>query len=200
MICLNIVDNGNGGVEIQERVAIFAAFHNDRVAPANAVSRMQQRKVSPQHNRRVALRFHENMGNHGGRGGFSMGAGNADGVLILTHDQPPRLRALKNRDTHGTGGGNFGIVIVGGGCADDAVRALNVARAVADMHLNALFYQLIGRDRRVHIRAGNGHAHAPKHQTQRTHGDTADTNQMYMFSGHQIGVQAFTDCHKKASR
>ena len=71
-----------------------------------------------------------------------------------------------------------GVVIVRGGGADDAVRALDVLRVVTDVYLDAFFDQLVGRDGRVHVRAGDGHAHAAQHEAERTHRYAADADQV----------------------
>lgn len=62
------------------------------------------------------------------------------------------------------GRGDLGIVVVGGGRADDAVRALDILGAVADVHFDALGDQLVGGDGGVHVRAGDRDAHAAQHQ------------------------------------
>ena len=41
---------------------------------------------------------HEDVGGHGGCGGFAVGTGDADGVFILLHDGAPGFRTLKNGD------------------------------------------------------------------------------------------------------
>ena len=75
---------------------------------------------------------------------------------------------------------------MGGGSADDAVRALNILRPVSDGDGNALFDQLIRGHGCVHIRTSDLHAHALQHQTQRPHGYAADPHKMHMMAGRQI--------------
>ena len=197
MVGLDVVDDGDGGVEIQKGVAVFATLHDDGIAVSHPVSGLEQRQITAQHHRRVFPCLHKNMGDHGGGGGFAVGAGNADGVFVFAHNQPPGLGALKDRNAHGAGSGDLGIVVVGCCGADDAVGTLNIFGAVADMDLNALGDELIGGNRGIHVRTGDDHAHAPQHKTQGPHGNAADTNEMNMFSRNQIGVQSFADCHKK---
>ena len=67
--------------------------------------------------------------------------------------------------------------------ADDAVRTLNIFCPVPDRNGNALCHQFVGRNRGVHIRTGNLHAHAAQHQPQRAHGNAADADQVRVSAG-----------------
>ena len=197
VVGFNVVDDGDGGIKIQKGVTVFTALHDDGVTVTHPVSGLEQRKITAQHHRRVLPCLHENLGDHGSGGGFAVGAGNADGVFIFAHDEAPGLCAFKDRDAQGAGSGDLGIVIVSCCGADNAVGALDVFGAVADMDFDALGDELIGGDRGVHVRTGDHHAHAPQHKTQGPHGNAADADEMNVFAGNQIGVQSFADCHKK---
>ena len=102
----------------------------------------------------------------------------------------------QKRESGRTGGSDLRIIIMGGSGADDAVRALNILRGMSDIHPDSLGNQLLRRDRRAHIGAGDLHAHALEHQANGTHGHTADANQMHMTAGDQIlGNGTFTIGH-----
>ena len=200
MVGLNVVHDGDGGVEIQERVAVFAALHDNGVAGADAVACVQQREIAAHHNGRVALCLHENMRQHAGRGGLAVCAGHADGVFVFAHDHTPGLRPLEHGDALRAGRGDLGSVGVGGGRADDAVRALNILGAVADVHFDALGDQLVGGDGGVHVRAGDRDAHAAQHQPERPHGDASDADQVNVLTGDKVAVQTFEIvCHIPSS-
>ncbi|MPN22991.1 hypothetical protein SDC9_170376 [bioreactor metagenome] len=77
------------------------------------------------------------MGAHGGGGGFSVGAGDAQGVGIAAHDGAQSLRPLVDRDAPGHRAGNFRVVVVDGGGADDKVALAQIFRAVANVHMDA---------------------------------------------------------------
>ena len=186
MIRLHVQHDRQRGEEIQEGITVFAAFQHDGVPVADPVSRVQQGQVAADHDRGIHIRFHEDMGHHGRGGGLSVCAGDADGVMVGLHDLAPCLRPLKHGDACGTGGSDLRVVIVGGGSADDAVRALNILRPVSDGDGNALFDQLIRGHGCVHIRTSDLHAHALQHQTQRPHGYAADPHKMHMMAGRQI--------------
>ena len=57
---------------------------------------------------------------------------------------------------------------------------------MADGNPDAAGDQFISGDGRIHIRAGNHHAHTLQHQTQRPHGNAADTHQMHMTAGCEV--------------
>ena len=129
-----------------------------------------------------------------------MRAGDADCVFIRTHDQPPRLRPFENRNSLRACGGDLGIIVVCGSGTDDTIRALNVFGAVTDMDLNALCHQFVRGDGGVHIGACDGHTLVSQNQTERTHGNAADADEMDMLARQQVFVQALADiCHIDSS-
>ncbi len=107
-----------------------------------------------------------------------MGTGDADGVFILLHDGAPGFRALKNGDALPAGGGNFGVVIVNSGGADDELRALDVAGRVPHVDGDAQAPQMIHHGAAGLVAALDRQAHAVKDLRQRAHGDAADARQM----------------------
>ena len=104
----------------------------------------------------------------------------------------PRLCPLEDRDARGARGGDLRVVVVGGGRADDAVRALNILLAVADVDGDPAALKLFRRDGGIHIRAGDLHAHAPQHKAERPHRHAADSDQMAALAGDQILLNMLT--------
>ena len=151
MVLLNVVDDRNGGEEVVEGVAVFAALGDDRIALSDAVTRMEQRQIAADHHGRVPLRLHEDMRHHARRRGLAVRTRNADRVPVFLHDHAPGLGPLKDGDALCAGGGDLGIVVPRRGGADDAVRALDVFRPVADEDADAFRDQLVGGDGGVHI-------------------------------------------------
>lgn len=192
MVGVHVQNDRRRRVEIQEGVAVFAAFQNDRIALADPVAGVEQRQIAADHDGRVALRLDENMRQHGGRGGFSVRTGHADRVFVGAHDVAPCLRPFEDRDTGGTRRRDLRIVIVGRRRADHAVCAGDVVGAVSDVDGDAVCGQLLRSHGGVHVRAGDLHPHAAQHQTQRAHGNAADPHQMRPFSGLKILSYIFT--------
>ena len=114
----------------------------------------------------------------------------------------PRLCPLEDRDARGARGGDLRVVVVGGGRADDAVRALNILLAVADVDGDPAALKLFRRDGGVHIRAGDLHAHAPQHKAERPHRHAADPDQMRPPAGTKILFYGTAVCrhHQNSSR
>ena len=180
MVLLNVQHHSQRGEEVQERVTVFTAFQDDGITLTHPVSSMKQRQITADHDCRILVSFHHDMGHHGSGGGFTVGAGNADGIPVGLHDLAPGLCPLENRNTCCPGGSDFRIVIMCGSRTDDAVRADDVLSAVTDGHINAFGDQFVGRNGCVHIGARNQQAHILKHQAQRAHGNTADANHVHM--------------------
>ena len=147
---------------------------------------MKQRQVSADHNRRVQIRFHQNMSHHGRCSGLSMSARDADRILVGLHDFAPGLGSLKHGNTSSASSCNLRIVIMGSCGADNTVCTFDIFCMVANCNRYALFLQLLGRRRCAHIRTRYFHAHSFQHKTQRAHGYPANTNQMHMLTGHQV--------------
>ena len=160
MIRFHIQHDGHRGEEIQERIAILAAFQQDGIAVAHPVAGVQQRQIAADHHRRIHIRFHQNVGQHRCGGGFAVGAGNTDRILVGTHNHTPGLGTLEDRNTLGAGGGNFRIVIMGRCGTNYAASAFDIFCPVANGNVDALGDQFIRRNRRIHIRAGDGQTHS----------------------------------------
>ena len=138
MVRIDVQNDRRCREEVQKRVAVFAALQNDRVPLPHAVPRAKKRQRASDHDRRVAAGFHEDMREHGGRCGLAVRAGDADGVPVGPHDIAPSLRALENRNARRARRRNFGVVVVGRRRADDAVRARDILRPMADGNVDAL--------------------------------------------------------------
>ena len=188
MVGIHIQDDRHRGEEGEEGVAILAGFQNNGVPFANPVSHPQHGQRAADHHRGVGLGGHEDVGTHGGGGGLAVGAGNAQGVGVVTHNGAPCLRPLEHGDAGGPGGGNFGIVVVDGGGADHALGALYTFRLMSDDHMDAHRAQASHRAAFLHIRAGDGQPGAAEHFGQRGHGYAADAHQMGTAAGTQIFV------------
>ena len=98
----------------------------------------------------------------------------------MLHDLAPGLGTLKDRDATGTGAGNFRVVIMGGGGADDQLGVPQVFGAVADMDLDAQGTQMRDCTALPDVGAGDGHPHAVEHFGQRSH--------RYAANAHQVGA------------
>ena len=186
MVGFHVENHRNGGEKVQKGVVILTALHDDRAAAAHPVPGVQQGQAAADHNGGVLLGFHKDVGHHGGGGGFAVGTGDADGFLVGLHNVAPGLGPFKNGNAQSAGGGNFRVVVVDGGGADDGFRALDIFGPVADGHGDALGQQTVGGRGVAHIGAGDGHAHIVEHQPQGTHGHTADANEVDPAAGAEI--------------
>ena len=202
MVGVDIENDRRRREKVQERIAVFAALQNDRVAAAYAVPRAEQREAPADHDRRVALRPHEDVRQHRRCGRLAVCPRDADRIFVRPHQMAPRLRPLEDRDARGARGSDLRIVIVGGGRADDAVGALDILLTVADVDGDPAALELLCRDGGVHVRAGDLHAHAPQHKAERPHRHAADPDQMRPPAGQEILFYGTAVCrhHQNSSR
>ena len=178
MVLLNVQNHRHGGEEAEEAVAVLAGLQNDGLSAAHPVAAVEHGQGAADHHRGVRLGGHEDVGGHGGGGGLAVGAGDAQGVLILPHDGPPGLRPLKDRDPQGPGGGDLRVVVVDGGGAHHELRAVDVAGLVAHVDGNAQRAQPGHGGAVGLVTALDQEAHAVEHLRQRAHGHAADARQM----------------------
>ena len=187
MIRLDIQDHGDRRIEGKKRVIVLARLHNDRIALADTVAGMQQRKRAADHDGRVLLRRHHDVCAHGRRRRLAVRAGNAQRVRIAAHQRAPRLRPLKDRDAAAVRLVHLRIVVMHGSRADHERNIIrDVGGAVTDVDRNAALAQ---RERIValaHVRAANVQPRTVQHLCQRRHGHAADTDQQPGFPGNQI--------------
>ena len=197
----HVQNHRHGGEEIQEGIAVFAAFQNNGVAFAHPVALAQQGQGSADHDRGILLRRHKNMGGHGGGGGLSVGAGDAQGVAVRLHDGAPALGPLIDRDPPGNGPGDLGIAVVNGSGADHQIAVLQILGAVADGHGDPRAAQMLHRVAVGHIGALYRQPHALEHLRQRAHGHAADTCHMDTDAGTQKMPDILSGmCHINSSK
>ena len=197
----HVQNHRHGGEEIQEGIAVFAAFQNNGVAFAHPVALAQQGQGSADHDRGILLRRHKDVGGHGGGGGLAMGAGDAQGVAVRLHDGAPALGPLIDRDPPGNGPGDLGIAVVNGSGADHQIAVLQILGAVADGHGDPHTAQMLHRVAVGHIGALYRQPHALEHLRQRAHGYAADTCHMDTDAGMQKMPDILSGmCHINSSK
>ena len=187
MVRLDIQNQGDRGIEVQEGIAVFAGLHDDGVPLPHPVAGLQQRERAADHDGGVHLRRHEDMGNHGGGGGFPMGAGDADGTPVLHHNGAPGLGPLENRQASPSGLHHLRVIVVDSGGTHHKLRVLRqILRRVPDGYRNSQGAKPVHVGSLIHVGAPDDQAHAGEHLRQRGHGDPANTNQMTPPSGTHI--------------
>ena len=179
MVGFNVQDDRHGGRECMEGIVILARLHHDCVARADAVTGVQQRQRSADHNGRVTLRGHEDVRAHGGRCRFAVRTGDAERVPVVLHNRAPRLRALKYRKAAAVRLDDFRVFVMHGGGADNKLGVRrDILRAVSDKHGDAERAQMRHVCSLVHIRTGDDKSRFRKNLRQRRHGYAANADQM----------------------
>ena len=186
MVGFNVQDDGDGGIEGQEGVAILAGLQNNGLALAHPVAGAQNGQGAANHHGGVDAGGHGNVGTHGGRGRFAVGAGDAQGVFIPPHDRSPSLGPLEDGDARSVGSGDLRVAVVDGSSADDQVLSCHAFGQVANGHGDAQGTQMLHGRAFFHIGAGDDEALPLEHFSQGGHGHTTDAHQMRPLAGHDI--------------
>ena len=147
---------------------------------------MEQGQGAADHHRGVRLRRHEDVGAHGGGGGFAVGAGHAQGVGVPLHDGAPGLGPLVHGDAPCHGPGDLRVAVVDGGGADNEIAVPQVLGVVADGHGDAQGAEMADRVALRHVGALDLEAHAPQHFRQGAHGHAADAHQVGPLAGDDV--------------
>ena len=185
MVGFHIQNDGDGGIKAEKTVAVFAGFQNDGVPMSHPVAGVQQGQRAADHDGGILLSRHEDVGTHGGGGGFAVSAGDAQGVLVPPHQRAPCLRPLIDGDAAGDSAGNFRVSIVNGGGADHKIAVPQIFGVVADGHRDALGPQMLHGVAVGHVGTLHQQAFPCQHLRQRTHGHAADAHQMGALAGNQ---------------
>ena len=178
VVLFNIQNHCHRGAEGEKRVAVLAGLGDNGVAVTDPVARPQDGQHAADHNGGVPTGGEKDVGAHRGGGGLAVGAGDAQGILVVGHDGPPGLGALKDWNTGLQGRGNLRIIVVDGGGANDAVGSLHTLGQMADGHRNGQGAQMVYRLAFTHVGAGDQDAPPLQDLCQRGHGYPADTYQM----------------------
>ena len=98
MVFFDIQNHSQRGEEIQERVAILAAFQHDGITVTHTVTCVKQGEITTDHNSGIRLSCHQDVGHHRSGTGLAVGTGNTNCVLIGLHNLAPGLGPFKNGD------------------------------------------------------------------------------------------------------
>ena len=126
-----------------------------------------------------------------------MSAGNADGILIMTHNSTPSLSTLIDGDTACNSTGDFRVAVTDSGGADYNIAFAQIFSVVTNRHLDAQLTQVQNGLALGHIGTLDLHTHSTQDFCQRAHGDATDTNQVDTLAGNQIIINRTRIVHHK---
>ncbi|CAN3977049.1 Competence protein ComM, partial [Dysosmobacter welbionis] len=195
VVLLHVQNHCHGGEEAEEAVAVLTGLQDDGVPLAHPVAGVEQGQGAADHHRGIRLRRHEDVGAHGGGGGFAVGTGHAQRVGIPLHDGTPGLGPLVHGDTPGHGTGDLRVAVVDGSGADHQIAVPQVFGVVADGHGDAQGPEVADRVALRHVGALDMEAHAPQHLRQGAHGHAADAHQMGPLAGDDIVADGMEIVH-----
>ena len=166
MILFNIQYYCDSRMKIQEGIIVLAGLHNNGVAFAYPVAgiRPEKRQGPSDHDCRVLLRSHHDMGCHGSGRSLAMGPGNAYSVFVVLGDRAPGLGPLKNRYSEFPGCNYLRVLVMNCGCPYKEIQILAyVLRPVADIDMYAHVHQMSHIAAQIHVASGNADPHAEQY-------------------------------------
>ena len=180
MIGLDVRDDRDFGMQLMERAVVLVGFDDEELA----LARLRVRTDVPEHSAddhgRIETGLFEDSGDHRGRRGLAVRAGDADGALAVDelaehlrpadHTNPPLVRRI-----------DLGVLPFDGGGDDDGVDAVQVGRVVADGDTDAAAHEEIGGRGGAEIASGYRYSRVLEDFGDATHPDSADADEMDVF-------------------
>ena len=142
---------------------------------------MDSRKDSANTDGRITVTLKKDMGNHGSSSGFSVGSGNCDRCIVVTHDLSQELRTGEHWKPFFFCTGKFRVVRVDRCCIDNHIDIiLDVGSALSVIDHSATFFQCAGQRAGLGIGTGNPEIFFQKDLGKAAHADAADPDEMNM--------------------
>ena len=154
MVRVNVQDHRYRRMELQEGVHILTGFHHHGFAVPNAGVGPQHGQLSPNNGAGVHAALDEDFREHGGGGGFAMGAGDRHGALEFPGQQPQHHRALQGGDPLFPGSHQLGVVLLARRRVNHALRIANIFRPMAHGHRDSIASNSLQGIGFVDVRAG----------------------------------------------
>ena len=181
MVVVDVQHNGQVRGQFQEGLGKFTGLNYDIVALASLAVAIDQRKLAADDGRRVAACQLQRSGNHGSGGGFAMGAGDADALLVQAAHITQQNAALDGGDAVGGSGIQFHVIFGNGGRVDHHVGADHIIGAVTQADLDT-HLTLVADDAAIqHIAAGDLVAFCSKDLDERIHAAAAAADEVDLF-------------------
>ena len=190
VVIIDIEDEGDIRVGGKEGILEFAGLvHKALRCPAAAVA-ADGTQLAANDGGGVQPRHIQDLHDHGGGGGFTVGTADAQRLAVPAGDGPQHFGALPQGQAAFPRGNQFGVGIHNGGGIENEIGALDVFCPLTHHHLNAHLAFEVDDVAFVIIAAGNGVAPAVQDLHQREHAAAADANAMNMFD-------PFRDCFNR---
>ena len=98
VVRVDVEDYGDRRGHLEEMVLEFTSLAHQDIGTARAAVCLDEGKTSADDQGGVERRFQEDLRNHGGGGGFAVGAGDGEGTGIMPGQHPEQRRPLDDRD------------------------------------------------------------------------------------------------------
>ena len=199
MIRVDVEDDRHRRDHLQVMILEFAGFADHGVAAARPAVGLDQREASSDKKGRIHPRLQKDLGNHRSGGGFSMGAGDANGVGIAPGNHAQQLGTLYKGNPLVPGRRQFGVGRADRRRIHHQLRTGNVFRLL--LHKNGDSKGTETGDVVGFIDIGTGQLISPGMQDFRdwAHAGTADSHHMDSFDRMQ-NILCFHDQASNLSR
>src|SRR5690348_2194891 len=152
VLAVNGGDDGDDGGEQQEGAVAFIGFHDEVVALAEAGGGSGLIDPATDHKRGIEMRGGKDRGDHGGRGGFAMRAGDGD-TVFKAHQLRKHLGARNYRNLALVSFDDLGIIGLDGGGSNHDVSAFDIDGFMPLENRCAEILQALGQGGRLGIRS-----------------------------------------------
>ena len=177
MIRVDVEHHGHRGTHVQEAGVELACFGQEGAALADARTAADEIQIAADVDGGVHLTLHENLGKHGGGGGFAVRAAHADGRFEAFHQLAQQRCTLDIGQAKPLNFHALGVVRQDGHGIHHQIRAVDVLRLVADGDRDAqIIAQVASGIGFQIIRTGNDVALLLQHLRQAAHAAAADAD------------------------
>jgi len=155
VIVFDVGDDLQARLQTEEGAIVLIGLENEEAALAGAGIHMVVIHHPAHDEGGIAPQFGEQEGDHGGGGRLAVSAGHGDSELAF-HESPKEIGALVDGDAGLARGEHLRVVLGHSRRAHHPVRALDVARVMAEVDRHALGLEAGRQGRQAAIRAADG--------------------------------------------
>ena len=142
---------------------------------------MDSRKDSSYTDGRITFALKKDVGNHGSCGGFSVGTGNCDRCIVVTHDLTEKFRTCEHWKPFFFCTGEFRVVRMDCCCINNHVHIIfDVGCTLSVVNYGTALFQGTGQRTGLGIGTGDLKIFFQKDLCEAAHADAADADKMYM--------------------
>ena len=181
MVGIHVQDHADLREEAQEAVGIFTCFCDESFRVADTDIPVDGRKDSAYTDSGATVALKKDVGNHGSCGGFSVGTGNGDRCIVVTHDLAEKFRTCEHWEPFFFCTGKFRVVRMDRCCVDNHIDIIfDIGCTLSVVDDGTTFLECTCKRTGFGIGTGDTEVFLKKDLGKAAHADAADTDKMNM--------------------